>query len=123
MPICTSAAPYAAEPSVPSWRWPASKACRRRRFATSTGLATPFLSGAAGQRTSPAIRKLYGIRTMQVRVILVDNRYMRDGRSSRQLGFHAMAMIATAIGAVAVGAFAIGALTLRRLTIRRVLIE
>ena len=60
---------------------------------------------------------------MQVRVILVDNRYMRDGRSSRQLGFHAMAMIATAIGAVAVGAFAIGALTVRRLTIRRVLIE
>jgi hypothetical protein len=48
---------------------------------------------------------------------------MKELRSSKSLGFHAAAMIATAIGAVAVGAFAIGALAIGRLAIRRFLVE
>ena len=48
---------------------------------------------------------------------------MAELQSSKSLGFHGVAMIATAIGAVAVGAFAIGALAIGRLAIRRVRID
>jgi hypothetical protein len=48
---------------------------------------------------------------------------MAGTRSSQSLGFHGVAIIATAIGAVAVGAFAIGALAIGRLAIRRVQLD
>ena len=48
---------------------------------------------------------------------------MEESRNSKSLGFHGVAMIATAVGAVAVGAFAIGVLAIGRLAIRRVVIE